>query len=140
MGLVGETSVAFGAVALGLGMADSVTGPEATAVAAAVAATEVLVTSVAGGCGEGDGVAGAACVGVPPDCASRFAAAWPLAVAFACVCVCVHVCMCMCIFIVHVHAHVMPERCPPRGQLGSQAWQTTAWPGYIGLQPECIAF
>ena len=70
VGLVGETSVAFGAVALGLGMTDSVTGPEATAVAAAVAATEVLVTSVAGGCGEGDGVAGAACVGVPPDCAS----------------------------------------------------------------------
>ena len=70
MGLVGETSVAFGAVALGLGMTDSVTGPEATAVADAVAATEVLLTSVAGGCGEGDGVAGAACVGVPPDCAS----------------------------------------------------------------------
>ena len=30
MGLVGETSVAFGAVALGLGMTDSVTGPKAS--------------------------------------------------------------------------------------------------------------
>ena len=65
MGLVDEASMAVGAVALGLRVAGPVTAPEA----AAVAVTEVWVTSAAGSSGEG-GVAGTACVGGPLDCAS----------------------------------------------------------------------